>query len=113
MSGGHQPKPRAAGDPEPTPPTGGSGVMPPPIPGKPVYERGTRLATDWEPQGFPADTVAYRIAVAMDPTRFQWELERFKAYWHAKPGKKAQKVDWQSAWVHWVLNTRRYEAPRR
>jgi hypothetical protein len=77
--------------------------------GDPQPGDGARIPDDWTAEPFHSDTVAYAIAKAMDPDRLKWEAERFQAYWSAKGGKKARKMNWQAAWVQWILNTRRYD----
>lgn len=65
--------------------------------------RGTRIPDDWQPEGFQPDTIAHKIASGWTAERLQREAEKFRAYWKAKRGAKALKMDWQAAWVMWTL----------
>jgi hypothetical protein len=51
------------------------------------------LPQDWKPEG------------AFD----QGELDRFRDYWIAKPGKDGVKLDWQATWRNWCRNSAQWK----
>lgn len=63
-------------------------------------QAGTRLPADWHPGD---EGVAY--AEARIPGRWERELEAFRDYWLAKPGKDGRKVDWLATWRNWIRKT--------
>lgn len=71
-------------------------------------ERGTRLPEDWQP----------------DPALRQWtrencpsvgwaDVERFRNYWLAKPGKDGRKIRWDLTWRNWAMKAQEDHIPRR
>lgn len=39
------------------------------------------------------------------------ETERFRDYWHAKPGRDACKLDWDATWRNWMRRAAEQQAP--
>ncbi|WP_145201363.1 DnaT-like ssDNA-binding domain-containing protein [Sphingobium sp. B2] len=63
--------------------------------------KGTRLPDDWVPDpviGPTADMVA-----GWPPGAVARELEKFRNYWIAKPGKDGAKTSWQRTWINWLI----------
>jgi hypothetical protein len=63
--------------------------------------KGTRLPEDWAPDpviGPTADMVA-----GWPPGTLARELEKFRNYWIAKPGKDGTKTSWQRTWINWLI----------
>jgi hypothetical protein len=60
--------------------------------------RGTRLPEGWEPDPNIATVIGLSDAEAKD------QLERFRDYWAAKPGKEGRKSDWTATWRNWCRN---------
>lgn len=71
-------------------------------------ERGTRLPEDWQP----------------DPALRQWtrencpsvgwaDVERFRNYWLAKPGKDGRKIRWDLTWRNWAMKAQEDHIPQR
>jgi uncharacterized protein YdaU (DUF1376 family) len=64
--------------------------------------RGTRLPPDWElPQDW-GDWAKQERPDLMPLTT----ADRFRDYWHGKPGKDGVKLDWQATWRNWVRGER-------
>lgn len=63
--------------------------------------RGTRLPETWKPA---TDTISWTLE-HLDRETANREIEKFRNYWFAKPGKDATKLDWDRTWRNWVLNT--------
>ena len=78
-------------------------------------KRGTRL-----PTGFtvPPDWIAHGHAARekhrLPPANLELEAENFVAYWAAKSGKDATKLDWHATWLTWCrrANTNGAQQPR-
>ena len=64
-------------------------------PAKKVAERGSRLPADWQPSEADA---TYATDLGLDLTRVTAD---FTAYWHAKAGQGATKLDWSLTWQSW------------
>jgi hypothetical protein len=61
-------------------------------------KRGTRLPDDWRPSpALRAWTETQAPAAARDT-----EVDRFRDYWHAQPGAKGRKADWDATWRNWA-----------
>jgi hypothetical protein len=58
--------------------------------------RGTRLPKGWEPSD---ENKAYATDHGVD---WKAQAEAFADYWHAAPGQKGVKVDWDATWRTWV-----------
>lgn len=68
--------------------------------------RASRLQADWQPS-----TEDMRWAIDARPDiNVRLEVETFRDYWIAKPGKDGTKTDWSATWRNWI---RRANAPRR
>lgn len=65
-----------------------------------AVRRGTRLPEGWRPT---PDTISWTIQ-HLDRESANREIEKFRNYWYAKPGKDATKLDWDRTWRNWVLN---------
>lgn len=60
--------------------------------------RGTRLPADWQPS--PDDLRwAHDARPDVDAKR---EVECFRDYWIAKPGKDGVRLDWSATWRNWI-----------
>jgi hypothetical protein len=76
---------------------------PPKAPPRVGRARGSRLSPDWVLEPEQRD---YATSRGLDPDRL---AEDFRAYWLAKAGSGAAKVDWNLTWQTWV----RREADRK
>lgn len=74
--------------------------IPTPAMGTPA-RKGTRLAEDWEPE--PIIGNAGSMVENWPPGAVERELEKFRNYWLAKPGKDAAKTNWQRTWINWLM----------
>lgn len=72
---------------------------------RPKVERGTRLPDDFT---LPRDWIDWAVSKRKwSPDEAGEEGEAFTAYWQAKSGKDATKMDWFKTWQNWVRNSRR------
>jgi hypothetical protein len=63
--------------------------------------RGALLPDDWSPK---PETINSLMALgATDPSRLEWELGKFKAYWASASGQKATKRNWDQAFRVWMM----------
>jgi hypothetical protein len=62
----------------------------------PPANRGQRLPASWEPTD---DDVKFAL---QERVNWRRELESFRDYWNAKPGKDAVKLDWSATWRNWI-----------
>lgn len=65
-----------------------------------VEKLASRLPAEWK----PSDEL---FAWAMQEThwpheRIEREVEKFRDYWTAKPGKDGRKTDWAATWRNWI-----------
>lgn len=60
-------------------------------------KRGSRLPDDWKPD---ESDWQYARSKGLDPNS---TAEKFRNYWHAKPGREAVKLDWRKTWQNWCL----------
>ena len=60
---------------------------------------GTRLSEDWLPLDDDADKV---VAWGLTDEELRYEHEQFMAYWLAKTGKDATKLNWDLTWQKWM-----------
>lgn len=68
-------------------------------------ERGTRLPADFQ---MPAEWImAAREKRLWSEDDTKAEAENFIAYWAAKAGKEAVKLNWRLTWNRWVANSNR------
>lgn len=71
--------------------------------------RGTRLPPDWWPN---ADLLAYAAERGWSGARLNDEIENFRDYWHAAPGSKGVKADWNATFRTWIRKARSYDRPQ-
>ena len=65
-------------------------------------KRGTRLPTGFTvPPDWIADGHTAREKHRLPPANLELEAENFVAYWAAKSGKDATKLDWHATWLTW------------
>jgi hypothetical protein len=83
----------------------GSDLLSPP---RPDRKLGTRLPEDWLPSRELVDW-ARDECPHVDSKR---ETERFRDYWHAKPGKDGRKLDWAKTWRNWMRTAEDRQGPR-
>lgn len=108
------PDKRASPPAPPTPSSSPPDVHDPRQPGERVADAtrtGTRLPDDWTP-----NAELRRWAAAEHPNvDLRIEIEKFRDYWHAKPGRDGRKVDWSATWRNWIRNARgmKHEAHQR
>lgn len=68
---------------------------------KPSRRRGTRLEADWKPS---RETIAaVRQELGVDPL---CTVSAFVDYWTSKPGRRAEKLDWEAAFRTWCRRER-------
>lgn len=112
MSTGHPPESADIADKADTPPSLSPSPLLPPDPQQPPApiptpamgtpaRKGTRLAEDWEPE--PIIGNAGSMVENWPPGAMDRELEKFRNYWLAKPGKDAAKTNWQRTWINWLM----------
>jgi len=77
---------------------------------KPSEALGTRLAKDWQPH---PDELRWATDARPD-IDLSVEVESFRDYWIAKPGKDGRKSDWPATWRNWIrrANPSRGHAPK-
>lgn len=72
---------------------------------KAASPKGTRLAVDFKA---PAKWIEWATNERQwTPADAQTEADKFRDYWHAKPGADACKLDWAATWRNWVRNSSR------
>lgn len=71
--------------------------------------RGSRLTDEWQ----PSQRVTDDLRTKFPNVDFQVELEKFKDYWIAKPGRNAVKLDWDRTWRSWVRNASQWGSSAR
>jgi hypothetical protein len=64
--------------------------------------RGSRLEADWQP---PAEVWDFGRSLGLDEREVADELDRFRDYWIAKPGKDGRKLDWCATFRNWLRRT--------
>lgn len=62
-------------------------------------KRGTRLPDDWQPS-----TVDIEFAAKAGHTgeALAGIVDEFRDYWHAQPGQRGVKLDWEATWRNWI-----------
>lgn len=60
---------------------------------------GHRLPDDWI---LPMAAGEWAMTEGLTRDQVLREAERFKDYWHSKPGKDALKTDWAGTWRNWI-----------
>lgn len=72
-----------------------------PVSAAPVVSRsptGSRLPADWQPD----DILRAWTAQNCPGLNIAGEVEKFRDYWLAKPGKDGRKTDWPATWRNWA-----------
>lgn len=64
-------------------------------------KNGSRLPTD-----FPDETLLDWAKQERPDVDSMMELEKFRDYWTAKPGKDGRKLDWPATWRNWIRGAR-------
>lgn len=62
-------------------------------------KKGTRLPEDWQPNH---DLIATATKLGLSAAQFDREVEKFRDYWHAKPGAGGVKLDWDGTARNWM-----------
>lgn len=65
--------------------------------------KGTRLPDDWTPQ---FAEIAFAKQHGMTLEEITLETDKFRDFWHAKPGAGGRKSDWPATWRNWCRNRR-------
>jgi hypothetical protein len=78
------------------------------LPAQPDRKLGARLPGDWLPTRELVEW-ARKECPNVDSKR---ETERFRDYWHAKPGKDGRKLDWVKTWRNWMRTAQDRQGPR-
>lgn len=66
----------------------------------PPEKRGTRLPPDWMPD---AEDAQYAASLGFPAVAYDREVEKFRNFWHAKPGKDGSKLDWRKTFHNWLI----------
>ena len=61
--------------------------------------KGHRLPDDWI---LPRAAGEWALSEGLTREQVLREAERFKDYWHSKPGREALKTDWAATWRNWI-----------
>lgn len=64
--------------------------------------RGSRLNPTWSPALSTEEWVAHNFPAVS----FTAQLDAFRDYWTAKPGKDGRKLDWDATFRNWIRNSR-------
>ena len=64
--------------------------------------RGTRLKADW----WPSEATEGWVMDEHPHVSFDNQLDAFRDYWTAKPGKDGRKLDWDATFRNWIRNSR-------
>ena len=62
-------------------------------------KKGTRLPEDWQPS---PDLIVTATKLGLSAAQFDREVEKFRDYWHAKPGAGGVKLDWDGTARNWM-----------
>ena len=63
---------------------------------------GSRLEDGWSP---PADWIDWAVKERPEIDA-KLEADKFRDFWHSKPGKDGRKADWKATWRNWIRNAR-------
>lgn len=63
---------------------------------------GSRLEDDW---AAPADWIDWAVKERPEIDA-NLEADKFRDFWHSKPGKDGRKADWKATWRNWIRNAR-------
>lgn len=61
--------------------------------------KGHRLPDDWI---LPMAAGEWALSEGLTREQVLREAERFKDYWHSKPGREGTKTDWAATWRNWI-----------
>ncbi len=64
--------------------------------------RGSRLDADWQP---PVEAWDFGRSLGFAEREVADQLDRFRDYWIAKPGKDGRKLDWIATFRNWLRRT--------
>ena len=67
--------------------------------------QGAVLPDDWLlPDEWAEDArqIAFKAKQPLSDTEIENEADRFRDYWHGKPGAAGRKLDWRGTWRNWV-----------
>lgn len=73
---------------------------PPSVVRPPRADQGHFLPKGWKPSQENIDWGALQLGSMEAASK---AFEKFKNYWHAKPGKEGRKRDWDLTWRNWIL----------
>lgn len=78
---------------------------------EPVIKKHTArmMPTDWKPVAFAKGSKCHSIIADWPDGEYETQVEHFTAHHR---GKGNRFVDWQDAWKTWVLNSRKWGAPK-
>lgn len=62
-------------------------------------DKGARLSAEWS---LPDEWFDDAVELGASPERIKREVDRFRDYWIAKPGKDGVKQDWRATWRNWM-----------
>ena len=65
--------------------------------------KGSRISDDWTPQ---FSEIAFAKQQGMTLEEITLEADKFRDFWHAKPGAGGRKSDWSATWRNWCRNRR-------
>lgn len=77
---------------------------------KPGRKTGTRLEADWWPDDKLKDWARAKVADSGKSLNLRNVTEAFVNYWISRPGKAAEKLDWNATYRNWVIRELR-DAP--
>ena len=66
-------------------------------------KRGSRLPESWV---LPKTWGEWAASEGWPETVIRIEAEKFRDYWHGKPGKDGVKLDWLATWRNWMRNSK-------
>lgn len=69
---------------------------------------GSRLPPDWQPS---AEDIAFAERERPD-VDWRVEADKFRDYWHGKPGKDGRKTTWPGTWRNWIRRADRRPGAR-
>lgn len=67
--------------------------------------QGAVLPDDWLlPDEWAEDArqIAFKAKQPLSDTEIENEADRFRDYWHGKPGAAGRKLDWRGTWRNWI-----------
>jgi hypothetical protein len=88
---------------QPTPAPAEAGEQP-----KKPTKRGTRLPDDW----MPTPDLIDAMSTENPHVELRWETTKFRDYWHAQPGAKGVKADWDATWRNWIRRAAEHATPQ-